>query len=253
MAVTATAADVMTKQVVVAGEDTPFKEIVRLLEEHRVNALPVLDGREVLVGIVSEADLLLKEEFTEQPGRTRRLGKRRKADRTKADGLVARDVMSCPVVTVGPEATIGETARLMHEHNVKQLPVTHSDRTLAGIVSRGDLLKVFLRHDVDIRDEIVSDIVTRTLWLDPAPIGVTVRQGVVTLEGQLEQRSLADWMVELVKKVDGVVGVRSRLTWALDDRRATTRVMSPWGPFRPQSPPGFDRGERKPVSSRSQT
>jgi CBS domain-containing protein len=251
LAVTATAADVMTKEVLVVREDTPFKEIVRVLAEHRVNALPVLDGSDVLVGIVSEADLLLKEEFAEQPGRARRLGQRRKADRTKAEGLVARDVMSSPVVAVGPDSTIREIARLMHEHNVKQLPVTHADRTLAGIVSRSDLLRVFLRHDVDIHDEIVNDIVTRTLWLDPAPIGVTVRQGVVTLEGQLEQRSLAEWLVELVKKVDGVVGVRSRLTWAFDDRRATTPVMSPWGPFRPQAPPVVDGGEHRPVSSRS--
>jgi CBS domain-containing protein len=233
-----TAKDVMTKTVVVVGETAPYKEIVRLLDEYRVNALPVVDGDGVLVGIVSEADLLLKEEFSgrDAPRHVLASGHRR-VERAKAKGQVARDVMTSPVVTATPDEVLVKLARVLHDHNVKQVPVTSPDGHVVGIVSRRDLLRVFLRTDEEIRQEIVDEVITRTLWLDRSSIRVTVAEGVVTVEGQVEHRSLAEWLVELVAKVDGVVGVDSHLSFCLDDRAIRPGfLLLPWGVHAPDAP-----------------
>jgi CBS domain-containing protein len=108
--------DLMTTQVVTVGPATPFKEIVALLAEHRVSAVPVVDDDRRVLGIVSEADLLLKEEF---PGPDQDIPlfwtKRRRLEREKAAGATAGDFMSSVVVvSTSPDATVAETARRMH-------------------------------------------------------------------------------------------------------------------------------------------
>jgi CBS domain-containing protein len=227
--------DVMTKTVVVVRETAPYKEIVRLLDVHRVNALPVVDERGVLIGIVTQSDLLLKEEFADDNCERRRIRHRRhRRERTKAKGLVARDVMASPVITTTPEASLAHVARMLHDHGVKQVPVTDPQGKVVGIVSRRDLLRVFLRTDDEIRREVVEQIVVRTLWLDRSTVRVAVSEGVVTLQGQLDQRSLAEWLVELVEKVDGVVGVDDRLSHRIDDQAIHSELMlTEWGVFAP--------------------
>jgi CBS-domain-containing membrane protein len=233
------AKDVMTRTVVVVRETAPYKEVVRLLDEYRVNALPVVDEKGVLVGIVSEADLLLKEEFSPDRAETHLLdGPRRRHDKAKARGLLAADVMTGPVVSVQPDAGLAETARLLHDRNVKQVPVTTPDGKVAGIVSRRDLLRVFLRSDEDIEKEILDEIVTRTLWMERSAIQVTVADGVVTLQGHVDQRSLAEWLVELVEKVDGVVAVQSELGYLVDDVAIRAGAfVTPWSVYAPGSRP----------------
>ncbi len=133
--------DVMTKTVVVVGETAPYKEIVRLLDQYRVNSLPVVDERDVLIGIVTQTDLLLKEEFADENGGRRLIRHRRHGwERTKAKGLVARDVMASPVITTTPDASLARVARMLHDHGVKQVPVTDPQGKVVGIVSRRDLL-----------------------------------------------------------------------------------------------------------------
>ena len=213
----------------------PYKEIVRLLDDYRVNALPVVDENGVLIGIVTQTDLLLKEEFADENGGRRRIRHRRHGwERTKAKGLVARDVMASPVITTTPEASLARVARMLHDHGVKQVPVTDPQGKVVGIVSRRDLLRVFLRTDEEIRREVVEEIVVRTLWLDRSILRVAVSERVVTLQGQLDQRSLAEWLVELVEKVDGVVGVDDRLSYRIDDRAIHPELMlTEWGVFAP--------------------
>ena len=109
-----TVEDVMTRDVVCAREDTPYKELVRLLATRRVSAVPVVDGRRRVLGVVSETDLLRKQE---QParravGRLSVLGRGR--DRAKARATVARELMSRPAITIGPRATLAEAARRLH-------------------------------------------------------------------------------------------------------------------------------------------
>jgi CBS domain-containing protein len=102
--------DVMTREVVTVGESTPFKEIVELLARNRISAVPVLDAAGHVAGVVSEADLLLKQEHPEGT-----LGAhlfelhRHRIERAKAAGTVARQLMTRPAVTIGEEA--GRSAR----------------------------------------------------------------------------------------------------------------------------------------------
>lgn len=221
--------DVMTKRIVTVRQDTPFKTIVRRMDRERVSALPVVDEAGRLVGIVSEADLLLKEEH--QPSEDSILfeGPRRRRERAKAAGSVAAAVMTSKVVSIRPEATLEEAARLIHTRGIKRLPVVDADGRVIGIVSRRDLLRVFLRPDADISREVSEQIIRRMFWLDRDAIRVLVVDGMVTLEGQLEQKSLIESVVERVKQVDGVVSVNNRLSYQVDDEVFPVEMLGPWG------------------------
>jgi len=221
--------DVMTTTVAVVTTETPFKEIVHRLAEHRVAALPVIDAREHVVGVVSEADLLLKEEHPEpRPGPLFE-SRRRSTERRKASGALAGQLMTAPAVTVGPDAPLAEVARLMHEHGYRSLPVVDSDGRVVGIVARRDLLKAFLRPDREIQEEIEDHVVLEALWIDPASITVSVEQGVVTLSGLLERASLIPALVRMTYGVEGVVQVVSHMTADFDDTDVRPYVPAPWG------------------------
>ena len=211
--------EVMTQDVVTVDEHAPFKDVATLIAERRVSAVPVLDREGRVLGIVSEADLLLKEEFPEGSA-SRRLfqGRRQRIDRAKAAGDTAAELMTAPAVTVGPDASVAEAARLLDRHGIKRLPVVDPAGPLLGIVSRADLLKVFLRPDADIAAEIRLQVLMLGMWMDPDTVVVDVRDGVVTLTGQLERRSLIPITVSLVRGLDGVVDVVDRLTFEVDDK-----------------------------------
>jgi CBS domain-containing protein len=205
----------MTKTVVTAPELAPFKELVRVMREYRVSALPIMDDRGTIVGVVSEADLLLKEAPDVLTPHVFE-GRVHKEERRKAEGKVARDLMTHPAITVEPGAPVTEAARLMHEHHVKRLPVVDAEGRLEGVVSRVDLLADYLRDDAEILEE-VRTLLFRELLLEPHAVTVSVDQGVVRLEGQLERRTMVPSIWDRVRAVDGVVGIDERLTWQLDD------------------------------------
>lgn len=221
-----TVQDVMTSTVVTVADSAPFKEIVRLMQVHGVSALPVVDAQGRLVGIVSEADLLPKE-ASEIDGEHHLFGPRRKRAH-KAAGLVAAQLMSAPVAAVGPDATLREAARLTLERKVKRLPVVDAGGRIIGIVSRADLLKVFLRPDNEILDEVTKRVLLRILCLEAHTVKATVHDGVVRLDGVVEQRSMLPLVVGLVKGVSGVVGVDSHLGYQVDDT-ATPGLPLTWG------------------------
>ncbi|GGR83910.1 hypothetical protein GCM10010269_23770 [Streptomyces humidus] len=203
--------DVMTQTVVAVGRDAPFKEIVRTMEQWSVSAMPVLEGEGRVVGVVSEADLLPKEEFRE--GEQSMYEQReRLPDVAKAGATTAGELMSAPAVTVRPDATLAQAARIMAVRHVKRLPVVDDIGMLQGIVSRADLLKVFLRSDDDIEEEVRRTVVS---YLFPAfshAIHVNVDEGVVTLRGHIQDTSLISVAVRLVRAVEGVVDVEPHLT-----------------------------------------
>jgi CBS domain-containing protein len=208
---------VMTTDVASVRPDTSFHELTEILAERKVSAVPVVDDDGRVLGIVSEADLLHKLEFAD--GRSGHAVLERSAHRqarAKADGRLAKDVMTSPAVTLPVGASVVKAARLLESHRVKRAPVVDEDGRLVGIVSRADLLKVFLRRDADIQREIVGDLLKR-LWIGPSELTVTVDDGVVTLQGEVEQRSLIDLVARLVRSVDGVVEVVTDLTYAIDD------------------------------------
>ena len=222
--------DLMTTQVVTVGPATPFKELVARLAEQRVSAVPVVDDAGRVLGVVSEADLLLKEEFPDPDADIPLFWtKRRRLEREKAAGSTARDLMSVALVSITPDATVAEAARRLHTANIKRLPVVDERGRLVGIVSRGDLLKVFNRPDEAIRREIIDEVIVGEFTMDPDRFFIQVHQGVAVLEGRVEQRSLIPWLVCAVRGVEGVVRVEDRLLYDVDDRDAGDWVMaSPW-------------------------
>jgi CBS-domain-containing membrane protein len=221
-------AAVMTTDVVTVGPDTVYKEVVERLHDRRVSAAPVVDAELRVLGVVSEADLLLKEEGPDSRPAASLL--RPHGDAARARARNAADLMTSPAVTVRPEATLTEAARLMHRRRVKRLPVVDADGRLVGIVSRADLIQVYLRGDDSIATEIRDEVLRQELAIDPDTVTVTVEEGVVRLEGQVETKSLAPITARLVGAVQGVVAVENRLRWKLDD----TALGVPENPLAPQ-------------------
>ena len=210
--------DVMTQEVVTVDEHASFKDIATLIGERRVSAVPVIDREGRVLGIVSEADLVLKEEFPEGPAGGRLFqGRRQRMERAKAAGNTAAELMTAPAVTIGPDASVANAARLLHRHGIKRMPVVDPAGPLLGIVSRADLIKVFLRSDTEIAQEVRQEVLVRAMWVDPDTVTVKVHDGVVTLSGQLERRSLIPITVSLVHGLDGVVDVVDRLSFEVDD------------------------------------
>ncbi|MGD0706623.1 MAG: CBS domain-containing protein [Trebonia sp.] len=206
--------DVMTPTVITVDRITPYKEVARLMAEHRISGLPVLKmGREV-VGVVTEADLL-----REQASTARRL--RSSARRTWRPGglrppaLTAGELMTSPAIVIGPDATVPAAARLMTAHHVQRLPVNNEKGKLVGIVSRRDLISVFLRPDADIAADI-RRVLDDVVLARPGEANVAVHNGIVTLTGTLDPKAgvhgdLIPVALRLMWDVDGVVDVVDRL------------------------------------------
>lgn len=224
-----TVGDVMTRDVVTAGPDTPFKEIVELLVARGVSAVPVVDGHGALLGVVSEADLLRKEEHADDgPGvgppilalphvRTRW---------RKAAAITARELMTAPVRTVSPDAAVPGVARLLADFRVCRLFVVEGGH-LVGVVARRDLLRGFLRSDDDIRAEIEREVFGRVLWASPGSVSAVVVNGEVTLTGSLEYQAEVDIAGHLVRAMPGVVKVDNRLTYEWVDDVERTSGQAP--------------------------
>ncbi|MFF4544629.1 CBS domain-containing protein [Streptomyces sp. NPDC001435] len=205
-----TVSDVMTHTVVAVGRDAAFKDVVELMEQWKVSALPVLEGEGRVIGVVSEADLLPKEEFRDSdPDRFTQ--RQRLADLAKAGGLTAEELMSAPAVTVHADATLAEAARIMAQRKVKRLPVINDIGMLEGVVSRADLLKVFLRSDEELTEEVRQEVVERLFPLSADHIQVEVSEGVVTLTGWVDGTALVGVAERLARAVEGVVDVRCHL------------------------------------------
>ena len=209
-----TVADVMTSRVHVASPLAPFKLLVRLIEENRVSAIPIVDQQGVPIGIVSESDLLLKERrFELETSRDLMHVQKRRQDRVKARGTVASDLMTSPAITVPSDTSLSAAARLMHEKNVRRLVVVNDRGRIAGVVSRSDLLQVFLRPDRELGEEIARNLVPAVLLAPDDTVGVHVRWNVVTLSGEVDRKSDAEILKRLTLQLDGVVDVVDRLSY----------------------------------------
>ncbi|RSM49332.1 hypothetical protein DMB66_45010 [Actinoplanes sp. ATCC 53533] len=220
--------DVMTKDVVSVTEDTPYRDIVDLLIDRRVSAVPVVDRSGRPAGLVSEADLLHK---VEAGGAAPRIfdAWRRRGDRAKAGGRTAADVMTSPVVTAEPSLSLAAAARRMHREHVKRLPVVDSSGQLVGIVTRSDLLKLHCRTDGEIRRDVVDDALHHVIAINGGPVQVECVDGVVTLAGRVQFRSTADLVASLTRQVPGVVAVADGLTFDIDDNVISgSRIGTPF-------------------------
>jgi len=207
--------DVMSTQIVAVRRGATFKEMATKLREYRVSAFPVIDDEGKVIGVVSGADMLAKEALADRydgiPGRLGSIVHHKQHE--KAEGLTAGDLMTHPAVTVRPEDTIEHAARLMYTLQVKRLPVVDAGGYLVGIVSRVDLLSVFDRPDEEILAEITDEVILHSFLMDPALFTVSVRDGVVTVQGDPESADLGHELVDAIRHVQGVVAVRDELTY----------------------------------------
>jgi CBS domain-containing protein len=208
-----TVKDVMSALPISVSESASFREIVARLRECRVSGFPVLDADGKVIGVVSEADLLVKEAAPAEPNVVWGLlaGIVHHATRAKAAGVTAADLMTSPALTIGPDDTVEHAARLMCDRKVKRLPVVNAAGRPIGIISRSDVLAVFDRPDAEIRGEIMSQVITGRS--EPSWYSVIVKDGVVTLEGTPETATIGRELVRRARHVEGVVAVHDHLVY----------------------------------------
>lgn len=186
--------DVMSTEVVTVAPDSTLKQIATVLASHGISGAPVVDSKGQVLGIVSETDLVVEESGSDRVARR------------------ASEVMTAPAITIDIGRRVYEAARLMSEHRINRLPVLN-DGTLAGIVSRADIVRAFARADDQIRQEIVDDVVAQVLQIQPDRVWVAVAEGEVTLGGGLDSERDAALLVRFAERVPGVVSVNSTLIW----------------------------------------
>ncbi|MCX4776603.1 CBS domain-containing protein [Streptomyces sp. NBC_01264] len=190
----------MTDEVVSVLGLTPSTDVAALLVEHDISGVPVVDADDRVLGVVSRSDLLVQ------------------------DHLTAKELMTTPAVTIHAEQTVTEAARLITRRGVTRLPVIDDEDRLVGIVTRRDLLRVFLRPDHEIRRVLVEDVLADTMGIGADAVSVRVADGVVTLAGRLPESSQIPVALRLAGQLDGVVAVIDRLTAHSDDARTRIRT-----------------------------
>ncbi len=205
----ATVESVMTSPVVLVSPETGFREIVALLSEYDITGVPVVDPEGRPLGVVSEADLL--RTLAAQEDSASLLPAPESAQAGPDGEVTAADLMTAQPVCTVPDTSVVAAARLMSRHGLKRLPVLDEEGRVIGVVSRGDLLRVFLREDMVIRREIVEEVLGRIDGVSPAEVGVEVNQGRVVLSGSVPEPHLVPIVLNLCRSVDGVVSVTDRL------------------------------------------
>jgi CBS domain-containing protein len=209
----ATVKDVMTSRVVAVRKNAPFKDIATLLTRYRISALPVLDDDGKVIGVVSEADLLCKEALIAAMGGPPARPRPHHDDFARAAAVTAAELMTTPPITITAGEPVASAARLMYQCRVKRLPVVSEDGHLAGIISRADVLSVYSRPDDEIGEEITKNVILNEFLSDPGYFTVTVKDGIVTLEGRPETVQQGRDILAGIWRVEGVVSVRDRLTY----------------------------------------
>ncbi|MFC5730856.1 MULTISPECIES: CBS domain-containing protein [Nocardioides] len=185
--------DVMSPRPVTVTTDTTVGTAIRLLAGHGVTALPVVDPTARIVGIVSEADLILGR-IQPDPLLGSAPGPFARRNRTRAGDLV-EDVMSRPIVVVHPETDLEEVERIVTATGVKSLPVVDAADQVVGVVSRSDVVRALARDDESLEQDIADALALAGL----SRYRVEVRNGVV----QLRTAGTRD-RAELVRALDMV-------------------------------------------------
>jgi CBS domain-containing protein len=230
--------DVMALSPVTVQPATPLKDVAELLVDNRISGVPVVDDAGAVLGVVSEADLLIKEQGPEAI-RHRRLARilgestESRSQLAKLAAITAGEAMTAPAVTIGPDRPISEAAAMMTAQNVNRLPVVDGGR-LVGIVTRADLVRAYVRSDDELASTIRDEVLLHILWLDPSHFTVAVTKGVASVSGRVQRRSTAEMIGPTVSMLPGIIDVHTDVTWAVDDSRfepATRDPVSPFGPI----------------------
>lgn len=230
--------DVMTHSVLSVRREAPLKEVALVLVDHRISGVPVVDVDGAVLGVVSEADLLMKEQGADAVRHrplARFLGESResRAQLAKLAAVTAGEAMTAPAVTIESGRRISEAAALMIARRVNRLPVVDDGR-LVGIVTRADLVRAYVRSDDELARTIRDDVLLRILWLDPSMFTVVVTDGVASISGRVERRSTAEMVEQAVSMVPGIMDVHADVTWGLDDSRGELSLVDSVFPFGPR-------------------
>ena len=204
-------ADVMTRDVVSVRLDTPMRDVVNALGDHGVSGVPVLDMRRHVVGVVTEADLMVEQAAV---GGVVGPAMRHRLQRQAVTGAMARtaaELMTSPAVTLEPGARLTAAAATMARRGVKRLPVVDDDQQLIGIISRRDVLSVYRRSDAELAEDIRSEVLRMTIRTTSDQVRAEVVDGVVTLRGTVPHRMLIAIVIALTEAIEGVVDVRNEL------------------------------------------
>lgn len=235
---TLTVRDVMTTPVFSVTPETPLKDVAYLLVEHRISGVPVVDAAGAVLGVVSEADFLLKEGGQEVARRRwfgRILGESHDTAtrQAKVGAITAGEAMTSPAATIEADRSTMSAATLMVDRAVNRLPVVENGK-LVGIVSRADLVRAFVRSDEQLAETIRQDVLLRVLWLDPNLFDVAVVNGVATIRGRVERRSIAEMIERAIRNVPGIVDVTCAVTWEMEDDRVHPTTQDPVFPYSPR-------------------
>lgn len=202
------ARDVMTSPAVTVRPDTPVVEAARIMARRRISGLPVVDEDGHLMGIVTEADLLLKEAG---PGGLPLVAFHAEGPPPDVQPLLRRyegrlvgEVMTREVVAAQEDTPLQQVAALMARKNVNRIPILRGG-VVVGVVSRNDVLKAFLVEDEELVRRVQETL--EELGLPPDRVHVEVQDGVVRLRGQVDSPGEARVVALCVRGLDGVVAV----------------------------------------------
>jgi CBS domain-containing protein len=215
-----TVGDAMTRQVLTVHPDTPFKQIAELLVGQGIDAVPVVDEDGRVLGVVSGSDLTCHEETKPTLTQVLTHGRTTLIHARKARGRTARELMSSPVRTIGPDAGVCDALTRMNRSGVGRLVVLDGGR-LVGILARSDLLRVYTRSDESIQAD-AEQAVREAAGRRGSGIRVLVADGVVHLRGDVERASTACAASAAAHQVAGVVDVEDDVHAEVDDVTVTT-------------------------------
>lgn len=233
-----TVRDVMTRSVVWVHRSAPLKEVAQALIDNDISGVPVLDLDGAVLGVVSEADLLVKEQGADAI-RHRPLGRllgessESRAQLIKLRAVIAAEAMTAPAITITSGRSVHEAAAIMTARHINRLPVVDDGR-LVGIISRADLVRAYVRSDDELTATIREDVIRRIMWLDPALFTVVVKDGVASISGRVERRSTAEMIESSVRMVPGVIDVHASVSWSMDDRTLEPAVSDSVVSFGPR-------------------
>jgi CBS-domain-containing membrane protein len=199
--------DIMTTQIVAVDRITPFKQIAWQLVHHQISGVPVLSLGRHVAGVITEGDLIAARD--KHAGQRRRWtgSPRYGTDRSRYDRLTAEQLMTAPAITIHPDTAVAGAARLMSDHHIKLLPVVDEDGKIVGVVSRRDMLTMFLVADPEIARQ-VREVLDELAPGEREAIQVDVQCGIVTLTGQPgEQRSQVAAAIDVTWDIDGVIDI----------------------------------------------
>jgi CBS domain-containing protein len=220
------ARDVMTRQVISIDPDSTVLQAARLMLQHHISGLPVVDKAGKLVGILSEGDFLRRQETRTERRRSRWLEflmgpGRMAAEYSHSHGSKVSEVMSTDVQTLDEEASLDDIVALMERHHIKRVPVMQ-DGKLTGIVTRSNLMHAMVslarsappvaKSDAGIRERLLGEI-HKQAWAPAAMVDVVVHEGVVELWGTIFDERQRDALKVAAENIPGVKAVKDYLAW----------------------------------------